>query len=177
MKKTLTFLILTTVILNLLVPFVASAYNVSGKVINKNTMSINQSAPAEQIDVTSISIGRLKIGMEINTVISLLGQPIQRKRSNSCVGDTTNLKYKNLEIDLLDDKIIFINTSSRLYATEKGLRVGDSVNKVKKAYSKFKPEEIGKSSVSFFNSSDGGRLSFATKNGKVTRIILLSTSC
>lgn len=176
MKKTLTLVVSLTVSLNLLISSRAFAYSIPDKVINKNVLSINQSDPTEKIDVTSISIGRLKIGMEINTVINLLGQPIQRKRLNSCVGNTTNLKYKNLEIDLLDDKIIYINTSSRLYATEKGLRVGDSISKVK-AYNKFKSEGINKNSVSFFNSSDGGRLSFLAKNGKITRIILLSTSC
>lgn len=177
MKKPLTFLSLAIVGLNFSLSAEALTHKILVEAANTNIIAINQPTPTEEIDVLSISIGRLKIGMTTRETINLLGQPNQKNLANSCVGSTTTLKYSKLVIDLLDDKIISISTSNRLYATEKGVRIGDSISKAKRTYRKFKSEQTDNKFLSFSNKSDNGRLSFVAKNGKITNINLMSTSC
>jgi hypothetical protein len=177
MKKSLTFLSLATVSLSLLLSPKTLAVKPLTESRNPNVTSVTQLNSTEEIDVSSISIGRLKIGMTTKEITNLLGKPNQRSLSNSCIGSTTTLKYRKLVIDLLDEKIISISTSSKLYATEKGVRIGDPISKAKRIYSKFKSEKFGNEQLSFFNRNDNGRLSFSAKKGKITNINLLSTSC
>ena len=68
-----------------------------------------------------------------------------------------------------------IETSNPAYVTESEIRVGDSLTKLKKAYSKFKSEN----SNNYIIYSDGhfGGVSFKINNGILTEISWVTAEC
>ncbi len=97
------------------------------------------------IDLSDTFIGGIKIGMSEREAIGKLGDPKSRKTGyNQCTAayDTT-LKYDRLELYLEGDArktskryVSSITTTNSQYSTNKGIRVGDSMKKAEKAYSK-----------------------------------------
>jgi hypothetical protein len=138
-------------------------------------------ARAKLIDVSKISIGKLKIGMNMQTVNRILGQPNRKKVENDNIchnSDITTLNYNRLEIGLLgknSGQIFNIQTTNPAYRTSEGIRVGDPVSKAKKAYAKYQSQQDSEA-LRYVNQSYGG-LSFITSQGVITEIDLLSESC
>ncbi len=138
-------------------------------------------ARAKLIDVSKISIGKLKIGMNMQAATKILGQPRQKRveNDNNChSSDITTLNYNRLEIGVLgknSGQIFNIQTTNPAYITSEGIRVGDHVNKAKKAYAKYQSQQDSEA-LRYVNKSYGG-LSFKTSQGVITEIDLLSESC
>jgi hypothetical protein len=136
---------------------------------------------AREIDVSKISIGKLRIGMNMLTVAKILGQPRQKRVENDevCYGSyLTTLNYNKLEIGIFGKNsglIYNIQTTNPSYATSEGIRVGDSISKAKKAYAKYQFQQDGEV-LRYINQAYGG-LSFKTSQGVITEIDLLSSSC
>jgi hypothetical protein len=101
---------------------------------------------SEEIKISSknSAIGGIKLDMSGQQVRRILGKPLKRKRirAASCgEAPTTTLydTYKNIKVELgeSDDKKTYVHsieTTSRFYHTDKGIRVGDSIAKAKVAY-------------------------------------------
>jgi hypothetical protein len=119
--------------------------------------------------------------MSTSAAIRILGQPQSRRSEydDVCYSlNVTTLNYDQLELGLFDKddgSLYYIRVTSSAYATSEGIRVGDSVKKVKKAYSQFQSQQDGQS-LRYVNQYFGG-LSFKISQGKISEIALLSASC
>jgi hypothetical protein len=138
-------------------------------------------AKLKLIDVSKISISKLKIGMNMQTVTKILGQPKRKKveNDNTChSSDVTTLNYDRLEIGVLgknSGQIFNIQTTNPAYITSEGIRVGDLVSKAKKAYAKYQSQQDSEA-LRYVNESYGG-LAFKVSQGIITEIDILSSSC
>jgi hypothetical protein len=137
------------------------------------------------IDFKNSSIGGIKPYMSERQVRRILGKPSTRKRirASSCgEAPTTTIyyTYKNIKIELgeNDDKttsVSSIETTSRSYRTDKGIRVGDSITKAKAVYATL--QESSNNDGMWF--SPQLSLAIATnKQGIITKITLgYETGC
>jgi hypothetical protein len=140
------------------------------------------------IVLSDTSIRGLKIGMSEREVIKKLGAPKSRKvQPNGCTG--TNdiiLKYSNLDLYILEgarraDKsyLTAITTTNSRYGTNKGIRVGDSIDKAGKIYKKAPASsEKGRYLSLTAPRNNECTLTFSSKNGKaVSEIVLVCAIC
>jgi hypothetical protein len=134
------------------------------------------------------SIGGLKIGMSENEVIKKLGAPKSRKVApNGCTGtNDITLKYSNLDLYILEganktDKsyLTAITATNSRYATNKGIRVGDSIRKVIEAYlTSAVSDEKGLYLSAVDPKNNECALTFSIVNGKtVNKIDLVCAIC
>jgi hypothetical protein len=142
----------------------------------KNDSLISQSDKSREIDISKISIGRLKLRMNVKEVKKILGQPSQRQQiKDMCLENATKLKYNKLEITLYNppnpSDIFSISTSNPSYSTSEGIRVGDSIGKAKRAYAKYKSTLNGQNLVYPANMGESSLL-FKVDKGLITEIIL-----
>lgn len=156
-----------------------------------NSNFLDKKSQTQMIDVTKISIGGIKIGMTEKEIIKKLGKPKSRtaKMRNYCFNTYDTIwNYDGLKIIFSSDsknesgRVDEIITSSPLYPTEKGIKVGDDISKAKKAYSTFDTPSSrmasSKDLLVYVNDDYGGGLSFATnQRGKIREIKLLAISC
>jgi hypothetical protein len=101
----------------------------------------NGLADEVKIGSKNSSIGGIKLFMPEQQLPRILGKPLKRQhlKISQCGGTTVVLHYfyKNTKILLYKERGInlagYIVTSNPLYRTDKGIRVGDSINKAKAA--------------------------------------------
>lgn len=147
-----------------------------------NTINNYQIAQNNQqlqtISYDRLVIGGVSLSMSEVEVRKVLGKPLKTKNGYEAIaGKTRTLEYSGLTVKLLEDVkptgkffVYEINASSSKYATVDGIKVGDSVLKVKKIYGQPQSSrsntlsyEVDYSSPTYFN--------FTIRNGKVTQII------
>ncbi|NJN12494.1 MAG: hypothetical protein HC815_32870 [Richelia sp. RM1_1_1] len=112
--------------------------------LNNNINYLFDKSNKKEIDVTKISIGGIKLGMQEKELIQKLGKPKSRtiKYDDGCYNSyVTTWKYDGLEITGLSDtnnpsqsRVESMFTFSSRYPTEKGIKVGDNISKAQKAY-------------------------------------------
>jgi hypothetical protein len=138
-------------------------------------------AKGREIDVSKISIGKIKIKMNTSTVTKILGQPSRKQveYDDVCYSSyITTLNYKQLEVGAFGQNIGLvynIKTTNPAYATSEGVKVGDPISKAKKAYAKYQSQQDSEA-LRYVNQAFGG-LKFTTRQGIITEIDLLGSSC
>jgi hypothetical protein len=90
------------------------------------------------IDSTDLSVAGIKKGMSSFAVSRLLGKPESKISENNQLDPSSKLytwKYDGLSVRLYNDSWVFgISISSPRYSTQRGLRVGDSIKRLKQLY-------------------------------------------
>jgi hypothetical protein len=151
-----------------------------------NSNILDNKSQIQMIDVTKISIGGIKLGMTEKEIIKKLGKPKSRTaKMRNCLNTYDTIwNYDGLEITFSSHsknesgRVEIIITSSPLYPTEKGIKIGDDISKAKKAYSTFARTTSSKDLLVYGNDDYGGGLSFATnQRGKIREIKLIATGC
>ena len=117
---------------------------------DRNITLIRQADKLVNINVSKVSIESIGLEMNLQKVKKRLGKPVQQNTSirenidSLCIQAKygTILKYNKLEFLLLGDNlnnssVYSIETSNPAYATTEGVRVGDSIIKLKRAYAKY----------------------------------------
>jgi hypothetical protein len=142
----------------------------------------------KQIKISKVSIGGVSMGSKADYIKSKLGKP-QSQTEPVFLGAPEQYhaywKYSGLEITVRADVnqesnyyIHGISTTSSRYATDLGVRVGDSVNKVKRLYGAFDMTDSATETGRVVELIEGKEhandsLSFKIgKNGKVEEISL-----
>ncbi len=142
----------------------------------------------KQIKIKKVSINGVSMGSTAAYVKSKLGQP-QRKTTPVFMGAPeqygTTWEYPGLEINFRanvdkesDYYIHGLSTTSSRYVTDRGIRVGDPVSKVKRLYAAFSTQDSTDSAGRTVVFAEGKKffydaLSFKIdKNGKVEKISL-----
>jgi hypothetical protein len=124
------------------------------------------------------SLGDIAIGMNQSQVMKLLGKPRRIITTyDGCVQENfRTFVYKQLEVVIQTDRVLALRTSSPRYATSQGIKVGDSISKVKSTYDQiFTPLS---NSASSFSYEIGGRLlTFGYRNNKITTIEIFQDNC
>jgi hypothetical protein len=146
------------------------------------------------IDVSKISIGGIKLGAGDKDVIKVLGKPKSRniKYDDICYSSyVTTWKYNQAEIVGLStsnnpnkSKVYRIMVSSPNYPTEMGVKVGDKIDKARKAYSNLvskyeRAEDRGEKldTLGYLNADFGGLVFEVNKQGIIQKIHLAKASC
>jgi hypothetical protein len=139
------------------------------------------------IDVSKISIGDIKLGMKEKDIIGKLGKPKSRttKYDDVCYGAyITTWNYDGLEIEGLsssnkisESQVHFINTSSSVYPTIQGVKVGDRISTAQKAYSTFSSTIDSEKNLVYPNDAYGGLIFSINKQRLIRKISLLAASC
>jgi 3D (Asp-Asp-Asp) domain-containing protein len=131
---------------------------------------ISQSGKSREIDIRKISIGGLKLGMNVNEITKIFGQPRQQYSVDYCGDTMVAIKYNKLDI-YTPNHIFTIKTSNPAYATGEGVRVGDPISKAKKVYAKYKSTVSGQ--YLFYSTNLGeSSLNFKINKGLITEITL-----
>jgi hypothetical protein len=88
------------------------------------------------IDLDRVVIGSIKLKMTKKTVLKKLGKPQQISQEQLCYGSVERLIYPGLEIDLegTGQQKTVTRISTTRYGTDRGVQVGDSIEKAEKAY-------------------------------------------
>jgi hypothetical protein len=144
-----------------------------------------QSAGKKTNSVQQSSIGGVNRSMSAVQVQRLLGKPLQRRRLKTVYcGDplvTLSYTYRDLQVELYEDHGKFIvdevTTTGRRYRSDKGIRVGDSIEKAKAAYPSLHLSARDGSKDWF--SIDSQLLMTVNDRGEITKIKLgaLDSSC
>jgi hypothetical protein len=105
-----------------------------------NTFSFTASSVADNTP-NPYSIGGIRVLMTEKQVLNILGKPPSRSTGQlGCTNRLIQLNYPQGEIILEEDVrknnfyVITVETKTRKWATEKGIKVGDSISKAKKLY-------------------------------------------
>jgi hypothetical protein len=92
----------------------------------------------EGIDLSNVSIGGIKYRMSERQVLRKLGHPRTRKMTRNCLGSIERLYYQGLVLDLEQEGegkyVTWIEATVPRYGTNRGVKVGDSIEKVVTAY-------------------------------------------
>jgi hypothetical protein len=90
------------------------------------------------IDISKIEIAGIGYGMTEREVLSKLGNPHSTKISSNCLGSIDRLFYPGLRIDLetrnRQKYVTWIEATGTGYATNRGVKIGDSIAKAVKIY-------------------------------------------
>ena len=145
--------------------------------IQENISLLNQSNKKKRINESKLSIGGLTLGMTTADVKKILGKPKQGNTSwSDCFGDyATTLKFNKLELVMNGDSLSSIVTSNSAYVTESGIHVGDSINKLEKAYGRFRSSR-SYGYIVYANDNFGG-ISFKIHNGVIIEISWIIADC
>jgi hypothetical protein len=181
------FLIFSTVIVS------ATAHSSFGTnaprlVPNSETNLPEGFSKKKQIKIKKVSIGGVSMGSKADYIKSKLGQPL-RRTTPILLGapgqyDAT-WEYPGLKINVRADVdkesdyyIHGLSTTSSRYVTERGVRVGDSVSKVKRLYGAFSMQDSTDSAGRTVAFAEGQAYSYDSlsfkigKTGKVEEISL-----
>jgi hypothetical protein len=151
-----------------------------------NTFSIVKATPnqlaVKDRDLTDISIGGIKIGMTLQQVTNKLGKPSQTsQKSDPCLGQKRiTLRYPQLVISVLGDRVLQIENSNPLYQTGEKIKIGDPLSKAKNVYDKLllTPSSINEEGGELlYDKSADGILRFKSKQGKITSISIIVNDC
>jgi hypothetical protein len=93
------------------------------------------------IDLDQVSIGGIKLKMTKQAVLQKLGKPRKTGQEQICYGPVIRLTYPGITIDLEEKGqkkyVTRISTSDSRYGTDRGVKVGDSIEKATKAYAPY----------------------------------------
>ena len=164
----------------------ANGYYVNSTIPNRSVAVASQNSKFD-LDSSKISIGGLKLDININKVRKILGIPLQQQQKVLTDDDGVcgaagsyhiKLKYSKTEVSLVgktpNSAVVYnVTTSNPSFATSEGIRVGNSVVKAKKAYAKYesrqKEDELIYGEVS--------TLRLKANNSRITQINLNYDSC
>ena len=94
-----------------------------------------QISSGEGIDLARVSIGGIKYKMSERSVLRKLGNPRHRAIKSNCLGSIDRLHYPGLVVDLDQQKYVtWIAATDPRYGTDRGVKVGDSIEKAVKVY-------------------------------------------
>lgn len=136
--------------------------------------------PAETSSAFSVSYRgtTLEIGKDAEDALKALGEPTSKKEIGDCggLGAQVRYDYSSLILYVLESKegavIDQITLTDDLVATEKGICIGDSQEKVKEAYG----DTIQSDGSRLVYTSGKNRLTFEVKDGKVSGIDLMQVT-
>ena len=120
----------------------------------------------------------VEIGKEAEDVLAALGEPQSKKEIGDCggLGAQVRYDYSSLIVYVLESKdgavIDQITLTDDLVATEKGICIGDSQEKVKEAYG----DTLQDDGSRWFYRSGKNRVTFKIEDGKVTAIDLMQVT-
>jgi hypothetical protein len=88
------------------------------------------------IGLDQVVIGSIKLKMTRRTVLKKLGKPQQISQEQLCYGSVERLTYPGLEVDLegKGQQKTVTRISTTRYGTDRGVQVGDSIEKAERAY-------------------------------------------
>lgn len=115
---------------------------------------------------------QIGLGMKMDDVLALIGQPKQKNVSDSCAfgGTDTTYYYDSIRITTSDDKgyewVYQISIEDDLVSTEEGISITDTAGAV---IAKYGPSE-GNTDALLIYSKDGMKLQFVIDEGVVTAI-------
>lgn len=159
--------------------------------INTSMMSVAES----RIDILKVSIGGVYLSTNSKGIISKIGKP---QSVNSplvgCMGYPNDWNYDGITIRRYSDvrdinrgfarvlatkgDIYNIETIDSRYPTNKGIKVGDSITKAARVYSKHaEKSKDGFQLLLEASHRPGGLYFYAGKNGKIKKIELLYDVC
>jgi len=118
-----------------------------------------------------LQLGNLKVNMTRQMIDKVMKVGLQRSEKDNSSGIESEFLYYDdgTVIHLADGRIYSITVTSDYYATPRGLKVGDSSEKLQQLYGK--PSHIDEGSVWVYSSASGYDLFFATvRNGNVVSI-------
>jgi hypothetical protein len=123
--------------LSIILLVVAIAFSSSG-IVNAEINHRPQIIAWAGIDLSNASIGGIKYRMSERQVLRKLGHPRARKMAINCLGSIERLQYQGLVIDLEQDGeekyVTWIEVTVPHYRTDRGVKVGDSIERVLTAY-------------------------------------------
>jgi hypothetical protein len=120
----------------------------------------------------------IEIGKEAEDVLKALGEPQNKKEIGDCggLGAQVRYDYSSLVLYVLESKdgavIDQITLTDDLVATEKGICIGDSQEKVKEAYG----DTLQDDGSRWYYRSGKNRVTFKIEDGKVTGIDLMQVT-
>ncbi len=133
-------------------------------------------------DLTDVSIGGIKIGMTLQQVTKKLGKPAGTSRiSDPCLGQQRiTLRYPQLVITVLGERVLQIDSSNPLYQTGEKIKVGDPLSKAKRTYDRILSTPASTTEEGgdlLYDKSADGILRFKSKQGKITSISIIVNDC
>ena len=148
------------------------------RLLQRQTLRYRQ----RQRDLTDISIGGIKIGMTSQQVTNKLGKPNKISQiSDPCLGQKRiTLRYHQLVITILGERVIQIENSNPLYQTGEKIQIGDPLSKAKNTYDKIfsTPSSVNEDGRELlYNKSVDGILRFKSKQGKIILISIIVNDC
>jgi hypothetical protein len=150
----------------------------------------NKLAKLTEIDISETSIGNISLHDRMQKIINILGQPEQLDTKNIpvCLRGELVMRYKKLGTNILinyEGTVAALEIKNPAYPTSKGVRVGDSVGKFKKAYQDYnyltfdESSQLGRGAQSFVILINEGALSpemrFFTRHEKIESISVTTT--
>lgn len=160
-------------------------------VVNTAMISVAES----RIDISKVSIGGVYLSTNSKGIISKIGKPHSvSSPPEGCIGYPNYWNYDGITIRRSSDvrhinrgfdrvlategDIYDIETTDSRYPTNKGIKVGDSITKAARVYSKHaEKSKDGFQLVLEGSNGPGGLLFYAGKNGKIKKIELLYDVC
>jgi hypothetical protein len=121
------------------------------------------------------SLAGIRLRMPERQIQKILGQPLKRIVSFECGTDEiAELNYRDLKVQLYKDKgnfeVVRVETSSRRYRTDRGIHVGDKIDRAKVAYPSLILNKYARSSS--WKSFKSGFEMDIDNRGKITKIAL-----
>jgi hypothetical protein len=142
-------------------------------VTNINVIHLNQPISlgipvslANPINEKEIGLGNFRLG-DSYKVLDILGEPEQiRKQPYSGNYDSyQHLVYPDLIVDIGDQYIVWLMTSSPDFPTPQGIQVGDSLEKVFQIYGKARITDNDNDTVGVHYSFEGGSFLYIRLQG------------
>jgi hypothetical protein len=95
------------------------------------------------IDLNQVAIGSIKLKMNKQAVLKRLGKPQQISQEQLCYGSVQRLIYPGIVVDLegKGSQKTVTRISTTRYGTDRGVQVGDSIEKAEQAYVPFAKRE------------------------------------
>jgi len=126
------------------------------------------------VDARTVTVNGIRIGDGEPDVIRILGNPLRMEKgfSEPLTEKTKDLRYKGLHIYLTKDWILSLSCK-KLCVTDKGIKIGDSTERVISAYGT--PLSMSDDHMSYVFCAPKGcidsNLYFNLRNGLVTEIV------
>jgi hypothetical protein len=162
-----------------IIPFLVSTILISSMAPSTTAADSPQAlliARSEQINFDKISIGGIKYNMAEQIVFNKLGKPQKTEQIKLCYGAVEKLTYPGMTVDIQkiqkQKRVVGIEVTSPNLGIDQVVKVGDSIDKAKKAYASNFFQVDGKENQWFARPKYSEVfLAFAVnKAGKITKI-------
>jgi hypothetical protein len=120
-----------------------------------------QNKPSTKNTVSFTGFSSVKIGMTVSQASKALGATLvgEEDSEGNCSYFSSKTKFKELSFMVIDRKIVRVDIDSKIYATDRGARVGDTEARIKQLYK-------GMVNISPHKYVDGHYLMINMKGGK-----------